>query len=374
MTLSNKPHRSTWVEINLKNLKDNLLAIRNKVGLKAKIIAVVKADGYGHGIESIKTLQENQVDAMAVAFLDEALVLRQEGINVPQLMILGATQVDEIPFLVQYKIQPTIFNMDFAHALSDYCVHHHCQCDVHIKVDTGMGRLGFDWDSATENIEYLITLSGLRIQGLFSHFATADEADQTYTKTQLGRFSQVVNGLKKKGINIPQIHFENSGAIMQFDQTMYNAIRPGIILYGLYPSDEVIKSALPLKPVMSFKTTITQIRDISIGETVGYGRKFMAKKPTRVGVMPVGYADGYTRLLSNIGTEVMIGGKRATIIGNICMDQSMVDLSDLPMVQLGDEVELFGENLPVEELATKLGTINYELICMVNKRVPRIVV
>jgi alanine racemase len=365
-------HRPTWAEIDLENLIYNLNGIKKRVGPGAKIIGVVKADCYGHGIEVAETLQDEGIDTMAVAFLDEAIALRQKGIDRADIMLLGYTGVESISELVDWDIQPAVYQYDFAKALSDYCTAQHQVHAVHVKVDTGMGRIGWRWEEAVDEILKVAALPGIKIHGIFTHFATADCADKTFTHLQLERYTRVIKALKDKGLDIPLKHVENSAAIIDFDKTIFNGVRPGIILYGLYPSDEVKKDRLPLKPVMTFKTRIVHLKTIHAGDSLGYGRAYIATEDRRIATLPVGYADGYTRMLSGKGVDVIIRGKRAPVVGNICMDQCTVDVTDIPDAALLDEVELFGEHLPVEELADKLGTINYELVCMVNKRVPRV--
>ena len=366
------PHRLTRAEIDLENLLFNLKNIRKCAGPGAKLIAVVKADAYGHGAELIQTLQDEGVDTFAVAFVDEAIALRQKGIDRAEIILLGHTPVESIPDLVEWDIQPAVYQKDFAMALSDYCVAEGVIMPIHLKVDTGMGRIGWRWDEAVAAISELADLPGIKLQGLFTHFATADEADKTFTHTQLARYAEVVKGLKVNGINIPLKHVENSAAIIDFDKTIFNGIRPGIILYGLYPSDEVKKEKLPLKPVMRFKTKIVHIKTIHAGDSLGYGRKYIATEDRRIATLPVGYADGYSRILSGKGTEVYLCGKRAPVVGNICMDQCTIDITEIPDAKLYDDVELFGDHISADEIAEKLGTINYEVVCMVNKRVPRI--
>ncbi|MDD4509038.1 MAG: alanine racemase, partial [Eubacteriaceae bacterium] len=350
----------------------NLHAIQKRVGPGAKIIGVVKADAYGHGVDLIETMQDEGVDMMAVAFLDEAIALRQRGIDRSDIMLLGFTPKEAIPDLVEWDVEPAVYQYDFAKALSDYCVKNDCIQRVHVKVDTGMGRIGYRWDEAADEIEKLAALPGIKLYGLFTHFATADCKDKSFTQLQMKRYMDVVRDIKSRGINIPLKHVENSAAIIDFGKTVFNGVRPGIILYGLYPSEEVQKENLPIKPVMSFKTTIVHLKTIHAGDSLGYGRKYIAKEDRLIATLPVGYADGYTRMLSGKGTKVWINGHLAPVVGNICMDQCTVDVTDVPGVKLFDEVELFGENLPVEDLAERLGTINYEVVCMVNKRVPRI--
>ena len=365
-------HRPTWAEINLDHLLFNLENIKKAVGDDTKIMGVVKADAYGHGFDVAELLQDEGVAYLAVAFLDEGIALRQKGIDRCGVFLLGTTEIDQIPELVEWDITPAVYQMDFAKALSDYCAENGDVHPVHIKLDTGMGRIGLRWDEAVPAIAEMARLPGIRIEGIFTHFATADSADKAFTHEQLGRFARVVKELSDRGINIPLKHVENSAAIVDFDKTVFNMVRPGIILYGHYPSDEVKKERLALKPVMALKTRIVNLKTIHAGDSVSYGRKFIAREDRVVATLPVGYADGYTRMLSGKGTEVLVKGQRASVIGNICMDQCMIDVTDLKDIRLHDEVELFGEHLPAEELAQRLGTISYEMLCMVNKRVPRI--
>lgn len=364
-------HRPTWAEIDLENLLFNLKSIKKAAG-DVKIMGVVKADAYGHGIDAVELLQDEGIEWMGVAFLDEAIALRQKGIDRCNILILGSTEPAQIADLVEWDITPTVYQMDFAQALSDYCVENGCVHNVHIKIDTGMGRIGLPWDNAVKAIVAMGKLPGIRIEGIFTHFATADESDKTFTHLQLTRFAQVVKELSDRGIDIPLKHVENSAAVVDFDKSVFNMVRPGIILYGHYPSDDVKKEKLELKPVMRLKTRIEHIKTIHAGDSVSYGRKFIANSDRVIATLPVGYADGYTRMLSGKGVEVWIKGQRAPVVGNICMDQCMVDITGLKDITLYDEVELFGENIPAEELAEKLGTISYEILCMVNKRVPRV--
>lgn len=366
------PHRPTWAEIRLDDLLFNLNQIRKKVGEETKIMGVVKSDAYGHGFDAAELLQDEGVEYLAVAFLDEGIALRQKGIDRCGVFILGTTEEEQIPELVEWDITPAVYQMDFARALSDYCQETGDVHPVHIKIDTGMGRIGLRWDEAVPVIVEMSKLPGIRIEGLFTHFATADCVDKTFTHEQLRRFATVVKDLSDLGIEVPLKHVENSAAIVDFDKTVFNMVRPGIILYGHYPSDEVQKERFELKPVMSLKSRIVNIKTIHAGDTISYGRKFTAEEDRIIATLPIGYADGYTRMLSGKGAEVWIKGQRAPVVGNICMDQCMVDITGLQDIQRHDEAELFGENIPVEDLAERLGTISYELLCMVNKRVPRV--
>lgn len=363
------PVRATRAEINLDNLIYNLDNIKKRTN--KKICAVVKADAYGHGLECIKELERNNVDYFAVAFLEEAIRLRKKGITLP-IMLLGHTFENRVEELIEYNIEPTVFSYDFAKALSDKAIEMNTVHPIHLKIETGMGRIGIDWKKAYEEIERINALPGIEIKGIFTHFATADEEDKAFSREQLKRFKTVIEKLEKNNIHIPIKHIENSAAIIDMEEELFDMVRPGIILYGYYPSKEVKRENLPIKPVMNFKTKITQIKDLEIGDSIGYGRSFIAKEPMRVATLPIGYADGYSRILSHKGAYVLINDTKCPVLGNICMDQLVVDITGLDNIQVGDDVELFGENLSGENVADLLGTIPYEITCMVNKRVPRV--
>jgi alanine racemase len=363
--------RPTWAEIDLDALTHNYREIRKIVGDQVKILGVVKADAYGHGsLECAKALISAGADKLAVAFIDEAIALRQNGIRA-EIMLLGFSPEAVIPQLVKYDIIPAVYQLSFAQVLSDYCQKEGLVHPIHIKVDTGMGRIGFSYREAVEMVKAIDGLEGVFIQGLFSHFSTADAIDKAFTRLQFDRFSKLMAGIRQAGIEIPIYHIANSAAIFDLDGLHLDMVRPGIILYGLYPSDEVDRKKIDLKPVMSFKSRIVHLKTIEAGESLSYGNRYVASEERLIGTLPVGYADGYTRMLSG-KAEVFINGQRAPIVGNICMDQCMVDLTDLSQVSLYDEVELFGKNLSADEVAQKLGTINYEITCLVNKRVPRV--
>lgn len=363
--------RPTWVEIDLDALTSNYEEIRRIVGPDIKILGVVKADAYGHGsLECARTLCDAGVDMLAVAFIDEAIALRQGGITEP-ILLLGFTAKEHIPDLVRWDVIPGVYQLDFARELSDYCVEAGIRHPIHIKIDTGMGRIGIGWRDAAKEIEVMSQLEGIELQGLYSHFSTADATDKTYTNEQIQRYQQVVAELEEKDIPIPIKHMANSAGIFDVEGVHFDMVRPGIILYGLYPSAEVDRSKIDLKPVMTLKSTIVHLKTIQSGESVSYGNNFVATEDRLIGTLPIGYADGYTRMLNGIA-KVWIAGQLVPVVGNICMDQCMIDLTDIDEVSLYDEVELFGNNISADILAEALGTINYEITCMVNKRVPRV--
>jgi alanine racemase len=363
--------RPTWAEIDLDALTSNYEEIRRIVGPDIKILGVVKADAYGHGsLECARTLCDAGVDMLAVAFIDEAIALRQGGITEP-ILLLGFTAKEHIPDLVRWDVIPGVYQLDFAKTLSDYCMEAGIRHPIHIKIDTGMGRIGIGWCDAAKEIEVMGQLEGIELQGLYSHFSTADATDKTYTQEQVRRYQQVVAELAAKDIHIPIKHIANSAGIFDVEGVHFDMVRPGIILYGLYPSTEVDRSKIDLKPVMTLKSTIVHLKTIQPGESVSYGNHFVATENRLIGTLPIGYADGYTRMLNGIA-KVWIAGQQVPVVGNICMDQCMIDLTDVDEVSLYDEVELFGNNISADILAEALGTINYEITCMVNKRVPRV--
>lgn len=366
------PCRPTRAIVSLDNFIHNLNVIKQRAGEGTKVIGVVKADAYGHGFDLIDAMRDEGVDMMAVAFIEEAIALRQKGIDDLPILILGATDESRIPELYEWDIIPTVFTDAFAKAYSDYGIQEGQRGTCHVKVETGMGRIGVKAEQAADFVERISRYPGLRIGGIFTHFATADAADKTYTHEQLARYARALREIDARGLEVGLRHIENSAALIDFDRTIFDGVRPGIILYGLYPSDEVKKENLEIRPVMSFMTKISHLKTLHEGESVGYGRAWKADGERLVATLPVGYADGWSRILSGKGTEVLIRGQRAPVIGNICMDQCMVDVTDIADVAVGDDVELFGEHILADEVAQRLGTINYEVVCMVNKRVPRV--
>ena len=371
-----------WAEINLNAIENNIRAIRRYVNPSAKILGIVKADAYGHGyLETARTLLENGADALAVACLDEAIQLRKCGIKHP-ILILGHSRTSEAETLVANDIMPACFELSLAQALSDAAVKLDKQAKIHIKIDTGMGRVGYRYgDSLEENkasideILKIAALPNMEINGIFTHFSVADDADDEYTFLQFERFCGICDKLETNGLKIPLRHCCNSAALIRFPHMHLDMVRPGIILYGHKPSEYVDCSALGLKPSMTFKARVTNIKTIEKGESISYGRKFVADSKRKIATVPVGYADGYSRVLSG-KVQIIAGGKLCNNVGNICMDQCMIDVTNVNTIAIGDEVILFGEGdnieLPVESLAEKMGTINYEILCMIGKRIPRI--
>ncbi len=366
----------TWAEIDIDAMKHNVRNIRKITSPAAKIMAVVKADAYGHGYRKIcKSLLESGVDCFAVAMAAEAKEIRRSGFDVP-VLILGATPDSEAEEIVHYDIIPNVYNYEFAEYLSEIAVKQNKSVKIHLKIDTGMSRLGFvAGDDNTELIREIIKISKLPniiIDGIFSHFACSDEADSSYTRLQFDRFMKLVKELETAGITIPCKHIANSAAIMMYPQTHLDMVRAGIILYGYYPSDEVDKTKLSLKPVMTLKSRVTLVKELAAGRGVSYGKTYITDKNTKIATIPIGYADGYLRCLSQ-KAKMEIGGKLCNVIGRICMDQCMIDVTNVNNINIGDEVIVFGEGqITADDVAGWMNTINYEVLCLVSKRIPRI--
>lgn len=370
----------SWAEVDLDAIGHNLREIKGKLARNTLVMSVVKADAYGHGVfETVQTLLENGADRLAVSMLDEAIQLRKSGVTVP-ILILSYTDPSRAEELIQYDITQTVFSMELAQSLSEAAVKLSQSIKVHIKIDTGMTRVGFaPGYEAVKNVVAISKLPGIVVEGMFTHFSKADEWDKTYTNMQFERFTSICTELNRIGVFIPVKHVANSAAAMSYPEMHLDMIRPGIIQYGLYPSYEVDKSLLDLKPAMTLKTKITMVKKVEAGCSVSYGGTFVTERETYIATLPIGYADGYSRLLSN-KASVLIHGEYAKVIGNICMDQCMVDVTDLVQagidVSVGDEVVLFGKQgekqITVSELADYMGTISYELVCIIGKRIPRI--
>lgn len=374
-------HRSrTWVEINLDILKDNLKIIREHIGKKVKLLAVVKADAYGHGaVELAKICEENEVDHFAVACLKEGIELRNAGIKKP-ILVLSYIDYDDIDKVIQYDLIPTVYDFEFPNILNQHLKNINKILKVHIKLDTGMTRLGFDalsYGVTVSEIEKINNLSNIKIEGIFTHFADSDNEDLSYCNRQQEVFLDVCNKLNKKGIEIPVKHTCNSAGVIACSDKHLDMVRCGIILYGYYP-EEHLKDTMPgIKPFLTWKAKISQIREILYDTSVSYGRTENVKSGTKLAVVCVGYADGYRRELSN-NFYVLINGKKAPIVGRVCMDQIIVDVTKIPNVKKGDDVILIGESngekITADDMAVKLGTISYEILCDIGKRVERIYV
>jgi alanine racemase len=368
--------RRVWAEVDLDAAKNNISEIRRITDRNAKIMAVVKADSYGHGaVELAKVFLKNGADALAVAIIDEAEQLRLEGIDCP-ILILGSTHVSSIKNVVKYDVTQAVFTYDMAKLISDEAASQGKIAKIHIKVDTGMGRIGFlPSERSIEIIEKISKLSNIEIEGIFTHFSVSDERDKEFTNKQFNIFMDIIKKLELKGINIPIKHCANSAAIIDCPEMHLDMVRPGIILYGLYPSNEVNKEKINLIPLMKLKASIVHIKQVKKDTSISYGRTFVTQKDSTIATVPIGYADGYSRILSSKG-KVIVEDEFAPIVGRICMDQMMIDVTGIKDVKVGDEVILIGNStgkkVSFEEIADIIGTINYEIVCMISKRIPRV--
>ena len=368
--------RPVYLEINMDNLTNNYNEIRRIVNPNTKIMAVIKANAYGHGsVELAKMYEKIGVDRLAVSIISEAVELRREGIKIP-IQLLNYTPESQLGLVIDNDIIQGIYTYEDAKLLSDLAVKKGKKAKIHIKIDTGMGRIGFlpNEDSIKEIVK-IHKLPKLEMEGMFTHFAKADEIDKSFTKIQFERFNWVSEKLEENGIELKVKHVSNSAAIIDLPEYNLDLVRPGIILYGYYPSDEVNKNKINLKPAMTLKAKISNIKTVPEGTGISYGHIYSTSKKSVIATVPIGYADGYSRILSG-KADVCINNKRAPIVGRICMDQMMVDITGIDNANIGDEVVLFGydnESYPrVEELASLLGTINYEFICMMGRRIPRV--
>lgn len=368
--------RPVWAEINLDNLIHNIKEVRRVVNKDAEIMAVIKADGYGHGALGIyKELLENGADRLAVAVATEALQLRKDGYQGP-LLVLGYTDPSFYQLVIENDLIQTIYTVEQGKLLSQVATDLRKKVKVHIKIDTGMGRIGINSDDrGIEIVKEISQIPNIEIEGIYTHFAAADEKDKEYTELQYNKYHGFIEGLSRVGIEIKYKHLSNSAGIIDLPQFNMDLVRPGIMLYGLYPSEDVDKTKVNLREVMSLKAKVAYVKTIIAGTSVSYGRKFIADKERVIATLPLGYADGLTRLLSQ-KAEVLIKRKRVPIVGRICMDQCMIDVTEVGDVHIGDEVVIFGsqdgERIAIDEVAQKLGTINYEVVCMISKRIPRV--
>ena len=366
----------TWIEVNLDAIAQNVRNIKQLIGEKKELMAVVKGNAYGHDILEVSSVVlNNGATRLAVARLEEGIFLRKAGITVP-ILILGLTLKQQAELLVSYNITPTVCEYEMIEKLSESAIKEDKVVKVHLKVDTGMGRIGIFPNHILDFVKKVKALKNIEIEGIFTHFSVADEKDKTYTEEQFKKFIEVLTILEKEGIKIPVKHVGNSATLLDLPYMWLDLVRPGISIYGLYPSREVQKT-VKLIPAHSFKTRIVFLKELPAGECISYGRTYATtKRRTKIASLPIGYADGYNRLLSNQG-EVLVRGRRFPVIGRVCMDQCMIDVTNLPQVKIGDEVVLWGrqgqEEITVEEIAEKIGTINYEIVHMPDKkRVPKL--
>ena len=371
-----KIYRPTWVDIDMQAARHNFQTVRQLVGEQVKICAIVKANGYGHGsVELSKLYVAEGVDFLAVATIDGALKLRNAGIEVP-ILVLGWTPTEAYQAAVENDVRLTMYDLQEIKKLNEAAASKGKKALVHLKIDTGMTRLGFM--ATEENLEQIaqaLALPNIEIEGIFSHFSKADEKSKDYAYKQLAIFKDFVARLEEKtGYHIPIKHMANSAAIIDLPEAHLDMVRPGIVLCGLQPSSEMLNTA-DLQPVLSWKAKVSRVQQVPAGTLIGYGGTYQAEKTMTVATIPVGYADGYDRLLSNKG-YVLYQGKKLPIVGRVCMDQFMVDASSAANLQVGDEVMLIGsqgeQSLTVTEMAEMLQTIDHEIICAIAARVPRI--
>lgn len=371
----NKMIRPVWAEIDLDAIKYNIDSIKRRVDTK-ELIAVVKADAYGHGaLDVSKTLVENGATKLAVAVITEAMELRHGNINTP-IMILGYTPLEFAADLINYDIEQTIFDLEYAKKLSEIALNLGKKAKVHVALDTGMGRIGFLInDNSLNEILKISSLKGLEVVGIFTHFATSDESDKNYSNKQYKKFTDFNEKLISKGVNILLKHVSNSGAIIDMPNTYLDGVRAGIVLYGYYPSEDVLKQNLDLKKAITIKTQVAHVKILDKNEYVSYGRKFKTERKSIIATLPIGYADGYSRALTG-KAKVIINGKFAPVVGTICMDQCMIDVTDIGDVHVGDEVIVLGKDkdlkFDADDMAKAMGTINYEVLCMIKQRIPRV--
>jgi alanine racemase len=371
-----KELRPVWAEIDLDAIANNMREIR-RISTSKEIIAIIKADGYGHGaIDIAPVLLENGADRFGVAVITEAVELRNNGINVP-IMVLGFTPPTLYERILEHNIEQTIYNYNDAEELSKIALERNKVARIHIAIDTGMGRIGFlPNDESAQEVYKISKLPNVEIIGLFTHFSSSDDLDKTYSMLQIKKYNEFNEKLIDLGVDIPLKHLSNSAATIDLPTAHYNAVRPGIILYGCYPSEEVMKEKINVKPVMSIKANIVHIKTLTEGEYISYGRTFKTERESVIATLPIGYADGFTRLLFG-KAKVIINGKFAPVVGRICMDQCMIDITDIDGVKIGDEVILIGADeynnaITADDIAKQVGTINYEVVCAVSKRVPRV--
>ena len=373
--------KRTWAEIDLDALLNNYRLIRERVTDGCRVMAIVKADAYGHGaVEAARVFHEQGVDWYGVSNLEEAIQLRQAGLAEP-ILILSYTPAEEAARLHEYHITQSVVTAEYGYELNARAKAAGVTVDVHLKVDTGMSRVGFFYhdaerdESALDEMQAVCGLPNLNAKGIFTHFAVSDEEDgETFTRLQFARFMNAIERLRARGITFPLRHCCNSAATLRFPEMHLDMVRPGLILYGMMPS-AFMNKLLTLTPVMSVKTRVSMVKPVPADETVSYGRTYRTEAPSTLATVPVGYADGYSRRLSG-RAYMLVHGRPAPVVGRVCMDQCMLDVTDIENVRADTTVTVFGADegatLPVEEFAAWSDTINYEAVCAVGKRVPRL--
>lgn len=365
--------RPTVAEVDLGALAFNYRQIKKRIPRGTKILAVVKADAYGHGALPVSLkLERLGVSYLGVAITEEGISLRREGIKTP-ILILGGIFQEEEEEIIRQHLTPVIFDMDSLARLSKMAVKKRKKVNIHLKVDTGLGRLGIPFEQFPIFIAKMKGLPNIEVEGLLSHFSMTDQ-EEAYSLAQWKQFQQALDMMQKEGFHVRYVHMANSANLTLFPQYSGNMVRPGLILYGAYPSPKMEK-VIPLRPVLTFKTQIHFIKSVPEGSRISYGGTYIAPRRSLIATLPVGYADGFHTRLSNQG-EVLIRGQRAPVVGRVCMDLTMVDVTEVPGVSKGDEVILIGqqgrEKITADELANKIGSISYEVLCQIGKRVPRV--
>ncbi len=368
-----KTYRKTWAEVDLGTIAYNFKQIKKKVGPQVKILAAVKANAYGHGLVTVsRELEKSEIDFLGTSSVDEAINLRRAHLKCP-ILNLSNLLIDEIEPIIKFKITPVIAEIKIARALNKKARAYHRKIPIHVKIDTGMGRIGVWYKEAGTFIKKLKSLSNLIIEGVYTHFPSAEE-DKDFTFKQIKRFNLVVEEMKSFGIWPKYLHTANSAALIIHKEAHFNLVRPGLALYGVYPNSK-FQAELNLKPALSLKTRIAYMKWASKGRSISYARTFFIKRATRIATLPIGYADGYSQLLSN-KSRVLIRGKFYPIVGRVCMDQTMVDVGLKDNIKVGDEVVLIGSQkgrtIKVEELARICHTIPYQVLCWISSRVPRV--
>lgn len=366
--------RPTWAEVNLDHISHNITEFRRNLPAGTQILVAVKANGYGHGAVPVaQAAIKAGASYLAVASIEEAVQLRQAGID-ERILILGFTPPAAAAEIVKWRLTPAVFQLDTVEALAEVAEQQGVTVPVHIKVDTGMGRIGVQAEAAAAFTESVAAHRGIFVEGIFSHLATADEADKRYAKGQILRWEKLLGELEAKHIQIPLRHIANSAGAIELPEAVYDMVRIGISLYGLYPSREVNSSVVDLRPALSLKSKIVHLKELPHGAGVSYGATRVTRERALIATIPVGYADGYSRLLSG-KAQVLVRGQRVPVFGRICMDQCMLDVTDVAGVAVDDEVVLYGkqgtEEITLDEVAAWIGTISYEVACDLGMRVPR---
>lgn len=377
------PHPLIRAEIDLGAIAHNVRGLRRITDPKAQLLIAVKANGYGHGaVEVARTALDHGADQLGVARLEEGAALRRAGIDAP-ILIMGFTPAEKADQLIEHNLMPTVYSMENTANLAAAAKAMNRTLTFHIKVDSGMGRLGVpcsdlrldDSRKAVNDITAMTRLPGLQLQGVFTHFATADHADKDFARLQFSRFKGLLADLSSAGVAIPVRHAANSAAIIDLPETHLDMVRAGISVYGLYPSAEVDQGRIDLRPALQLKARIIHLKRVPAGTGISYGGTYKTTAPATIATVPVGYGDGYSRLLSNRG-QMLVNGKRAPIVGRVCMDLTMLDVSHIEEVAMGDEVVLIGrqgdERIPADEVAAQLDTINYEVVTTLMARIPRV--